>query len=113
MSKGGARKLSQTIRCDACGKEYNERKMRDRPCPCGCWSGVMLDSIRDDPPRPLTEAEAEAERLRDALEGTASLACDLLASLQPWGIHEPGVRSAATRLTVALAALPLPERRDG
>lgn len=43
------------------------------------------------------------------LERIASLACDLLTALQPWEMHGPEVRSAAARLTVALAALPLPE----
>ncbi len=46
----------------------------------------------------------DAERF----ESIASLACDLLAALQPWEMHGAAVRSAATRLTVALAAAPLP-----
>ncbi len=44
------------------------------------------------------------------MERIASLACDLLTALQPWETHGQAVRSAAARLTVALAALPLPER---
>ena len=45
------------------------------------------------------------------LEAIASLACDLLAALQPWAFHSPEVRSAATRLTVAVAAIPLSETK--
>lgn len=48
----------------------------------------------------------DAERI----EYIARLAGDLLLALQPWQLQPPSVRSAATRLTVALAALPLPER---
>jgi hypothetical protein len=47
---------------------------------------------------------SDAERL----ERIVSLACDLLRALQPWTLQASEVRSAATRLTVALAALPLP-----
>jgi len=45
----------------------------------------------------------------EKLERIAALACDLLAALRPWEFHGQEVRSAAARLTVALAALPLPE----
>ena len=40
------------------------------------------------------------------LDAIAGLSCELLAALQPWALHRPEVRSAATRLTVALAAIP-------
>ena len=49
--------------------------------------------------------ETETERL----ERISALACDLLAALRPWELHGQDVRSAAARLTVALAALPLPK----
>lgn len=45
---------------------------------------------------------------QERLERIASLACDLLDALTPWEMHGAVVRSAAARLTVALAALPLP-----
>lgn len=62
-------------------------------------------------PRPSVTGSPAPETLSAAqrLEGVASLACDLLSALQPWGMQPPEVRSAATRLTLALAALPLPE----
>lgn len=40
------------------------------------------------------------------LEKIGALAVDLLAMLQPLELQPPGVRSAAVRLTVALAAVP-------
>lgn len=46
------------------------------------------------------------------IEYISRLACDLLAALQPWGMQSPEIRSAATRLTVALAALPLPHQEE-
>lgn len=59
----------------------------------------------------LTVAEAR-ELLRDSgtdpVEQIAALATDLLVALQPWAMQRPEIRSAAVRLTVALAALPLP-----
>jgi hypothetical protein len=53
-------------------------------------------------------ATAPVKTVEDRLERIATLACDLLTALQPWEVHGPSVRSAAARLTVALAALPLP-----
>ncbi len=44
----------------------------------------------------------------ERLERIGALACDLLDALRPWEVHGAAVRSAAARLTVALAALPLP-----
>lgn len=44
---------------------------------------------------------------REQIEGIASLACDLLDALKPWDMHGAAVRSAAARLTLALASLPL------
>ena len=44
----------------------------------------------------------------ERLERIASLATDLLVAIQPWQAQRQEVRSAASRLTVALAALPLP-----
>lgn len=40
------------------------------------------------------------------LEAIDRLAVELLLALQPWAQQRPEVRSAATRLTVALAANP-------
>lgn len=37
------------------------------------------------------------------------LVCDLLTALQPWELHGPSVRSAAARITLALAAVPYTE----
>ena len=55
----------------------------------------------------------EREAAEDRVERIASLACDLLDALQPWQMHSQAVRSAATRLTVGLAALPLPRPKEG
>ena len=49
---------------------------------------------------------------QERIEQISSLACDLLTALQPWEAHGSDVRSAAARLTVALAALPLPDRDE-
>lgn len=46
----------------------------------------------------------------EAIERVGRLACDLLDALQPWEMQRQEVRSAATRLTVGLAAIPLPPR---
>lgn len=54
----------------------------------------------------LKAAEARVEALEQRIEGVAALACDLLGAVQPWEMQPPQVRSAAVRLTVALAALP-------
>lgn len=56
----------------------------------------------------VAELKAALAGRDDALERTASLACYLLNALQPWGLQSPEVRSAATRLTVSLAALTPP-----
>lgn len=40
------------------------------------------------------------------------IACELLAALRPWESHGQDVRSAAARLTVALAAVPESEASD-
>jgi len=59
-------------------------------------AGIALDALL-----------AEVDRSQKRTERVASLACDLLAAVQPWQLQPAEVRSAAVRLTVALAALPL------
>ncbi len=59
--------------------------------------------------QPAQDREA-ASVADEKVEQLAYLATDLLSALQPWQMQSPEVRSAAVRLTVALAALPLPER---
>ncbi len=56
----------------------------------------------------LSAAVARAERAEQRIEGIGALACDLLEATRPWEMQSASVRSAATRLTVALAAIPLP-----
>lgn len=51
--------------------------------------------------------------MEQRVEAIASLATDLLIALRPWELQPADVRSAATRLTVAIAALPLPEASRG
>jgi len=83
------------------------------PSRCGDWSRHDQAANHASRPRPRRGAavsDRESLSAAERLEGIASLACDLLAALQPWGLQPPEVRSAATRLTVALAALPLPDK---
>lgn len=56
-------------------------------------------------------AIARVLRLEAALQGVGELACELLAALQPWELQPQEVRTSATRLTVKLASVPLPEER--
>lgn len=73
------------------------------PCadPEGAHTGVARVALQPaGAAKPLTDAER--------LERVASLACDLLTAIQPWELLPAEVRSAAVRLTVALAAIPLP-----
>ncbi len=49
---------------------------------------------------------AERDEREQWIEAIGAIACDLLTALQPWDFHTQAVRSAAVRLTVALAAVP-------
>ena len=61
----------------------------------------------------LCDVRAERDAAEDRIERLGSLAMDLLGALQPWELHGAAVRSAAARLTVAFAAVPLPPIRAG
>lgn len=43
------------------------------------------------------------------IESLGALACELLEALRPWDVHGARVKSAATALTLALAAIPPPD----
>lgn len=47
-----------------------------------------------------------APTAEERLEHIGAIACDLLTALQPWALQTQDVRSACTRLTVAIAAVP-------
>ncbi len=51
-------------------------------------------------------ARHAAEAQRDTLAEAASIACELLAALQPWSLLPDHVRSPCVRLTVKLASVP-------
>ena len=59
----------------------------------------------------LEAAEADARQAEERIEQIGKLGSDLLLALTPWDFHGDAVRSAAARLTVALAAIPLPAGR--